>query len=197
MAAPSPGPDSLPAPLPTATQLIQSIERADDSSAEALLPLVYDELRRLAESYMRQERRDHTLQATALVHEAYARLVDQTGMSFNNKAHFLGVAARAMRQVLIDHARRQNAQKRGGGQEHVALTDADLPAPLSHVDLLALNAALEKLTAHDERCGRVVEMRFFGGLTIAETAAALNVSHTTIEEDWAFARTWLTRELSD
>jgi RNA polymerase sigma factor (TIGR02999 family) len=170
-----------------------------DEAAAELLPAVYEELRRLAGGYLRLERPDHTLQATELVHEAYLRLVDGSKVDWAGRTHFLAVGAGAMRRVLIDHARRRLAQKRGSAPERVTLGDSIQrgPAPgMDPVDLLSLNDALERLAAVDERGARVVELRFFGGLSAAEIAEVLGVSRRTVQGDWAHARAWLREELS-
>jgi RNA polymerase sigma factor (TIGR02999 family) len=169
------------------------------ATAEELMPLVYDELRRLARGYMARERRQHTLQPTALVHEAYMRLVDQSRVNWQGRTHFRAVGARIMRRILIDHARRRDGLKRGGEQQRVTLGDSLLRPPDPDVDLpelLAVDQALDRLTRLDERQARVVELRFFGGLTTAEIAEALGVSERTVQGDWAHGRAWLKRELS-
>ena len=169
------------------------------ATAEELMPLVYDELRRLARGYMARERREHTLQPTALVHEAYMRLVDQSRVNWQGRTHFRAVGARIMRRILIDHARRHGGLKRGGEQQRVTLGESLLRPPDPDVDLpelLAVNEALDRLARLDERQARVVELRFFGGLTTAEIAEALEVSERTVQGDWAHGRAWLRRELS-
>jgi RNA polymerase sigma-70 factor, ECF subfamily len=183
-----------------ATAILHRINRDEGTAAAELLPLVYDELRRLAAAFMKNERADHTLQPTALVHEAYVRLIKPAGdeqMEWKNRSHFLGVAATAMRRVLVDHARAHNAQKRGGGgPASLALDDAVAPSGVTNCEVLALDEVLTKLARSDARTARVVELRFFGGLTIEQSAAVLGVSHFTVEGDWALARAWLARELS-
>lgn len=193
-----------------ATALLSRIEADGDTAAAELLPLVYEELRRLAASYMQGERLDHTLQPTALVHEAYMRMIDPSATTadrpvWKNRAHFIGVAARAMRRVLVDHARGHNAAKRGGAGayagggrvwERVTLDEAIAAGEADATQLLALDEALKRLSEMDARAARVVELRFFGGLTIAEAARVLGVSDSTVEDDWAMARAWLARELS-
>lgn len=169
------------------------------ATAEQLMPLVYDELRRLARALMARENKNHTLQPTALVHEAYLRLVDQSRVNWQGRTHFRAVGARVMRRILIDHARRREGLKRGGGRQRVTLGDSLLQSPDLEVDLselLALNAALEKLARLDERQARVVELRFFGGLTMSEIAEAVGVSERTVGDDWKHGRAWLLRELS-
>ncbi len=175
---------------------LAAAEATDAKLAEELMPLVYEELRRLAQGYMRRERAEHTLQATALVHEAYVRLVDKDQQDWNGRTHFLAVSARVMRHLLIDHARAKGRDKKGGGWQRVTLAQESPVRDLAREDFLALNAALEKLSRIDEREARVVELRFFAGLKIAEVAGLLGVSKRTIEDDWAHARTWLRRELS-
>lgn len=177
------------------TAILREID-GDESAAARLMPLVYDELRRLADSYLRRERPDHTLQPTALVNEAYLRLVDQTRASLRDRSHFFAVAARQMRRVLVDHARRHDAEKRGGGARRVSLDEAvDQAQDPRDLDLVALDAALDKLAELDARQARIVELRYFGGLTVEETAEALGVSATTVKDDWQSARAWLRREI--
>lgn len=176
------------------TTILRRMRTDPAAGATDLLPLVYDELRRLADGYMRHERRGHTLEPTALVHEAYAHLVEED-QPFNDQAHFLGVAAHAMRRVLVDHARSRDARKRGGGWARVTLDEAADDAGAGPLELLALDEAMTKLAERDERLARVVELRSFGGLTIRETAVVLGLSHTTVEDDWSIARAWLAREL--
>lgn len=168
-------------------------------SAAELMPLVYAELRVLAEHYLRGERPGHTLQATALVHEAYLRLIDREDQSWQGRTHFLAVGARAMRNLLIDHARARGRLKRGGGLMRVTLAEPIAAGPgsaLEPEELLALDRALEGLAELDERAARVVELRFFAGLKVAEVAELLGVSKRTVEEDWVHARTWLKREMA-
>ncbi len=166
---------------------------AVDQLADALYP----ELRRLAHRLFRDERADHTLQPTALVHEAYLRLVDQTRAGWEGKAHFLAIAAKVMRRVLIDYARGRARQRRAGDRKIAALDSAVLPTEFTQAELLEVNAALEQLAALDPRQAQVVEMRFFGGMTLDEIAAALGVSKRTIEGDWTHAKAWLRRMLAD
>jgi RNA polymerase sigma-70 factor, ECF subfamily len=178
------------------TNLLNGINEGDGKGPELLLPHVYAELRKLAQGYLRNERADHTLQATALVHEAYIRLVDWEKVSWQNRAHFFAVAAQVMRKILVDHAREKKAQKRDFGQ-NLSLDEAlSLPDRTTReVDLISLDDALEKLAKLDKNQSRVVELRFFGGLTIEETAHALQISPTTVKREWTMARTWLFREL--
>jgi len=179
------------------TQILADVERGERGAADELLPLVYEELHRLADGFFRRERKDHTLQPTALVHEAYVRLIKQTRVEWKGRAHFLAVAAQAMRRILIDHAQRRRAAKRGRAWHRVTLVEADTPAPAPEVDLLALNEALEALEKLDPRQCRVVELRFFGGLSVKEVAEVLGVSDRTIELDWRMARSWLYTRLKE
>lgn len=178
------------------TQLLIAWNQGDQAARDELMPLVYDELRRLARGYLRRERPNHTLQPTALVHDAFLRLVDQSQVNWQNRAHFLGAAARLMRQILINHAEARRAAKRGGSADRVSLDDVDRLTVEQEVDLTALNEALKKLERLDPMQGRIVEMRFFGGLTIEETAEATGVSSATVKREWSTARAWLRRELS-
>ncbi len=179
-----------------ATQLLHAFGRGEPEAAERLLPLVYEELRSLAAGYFRQERPDHTLEPTALVHEAFMRLVDQTAVAWKDRTHFFAVAATAMRHILTDHARKRNAAKRGGNWDRITLDDAVTPPVESSIDIVALDNALTKLAALDIRKHRVVELRFFGGLTVDDVAQVLDVSRTTVEGDWRGAKAWLSLELS-
>lgn len=176
------------------TQLLLDWSHGDEASLEELLPLIYDELRQLAHVQMLRERRDHTLQTTALVHEAYLRLVDQQRVSFRGRAHFFGAAARVMRRLLVDHARRRLTEKRGGGAK-VALDEALAMAPRRAAELVALDGALADLERLDRRQCHIVELRYFAGLTLEETAAAVGVSPTTVKREWSVARAWLYRQL--
>lgn len=178
------------------TALLQRLDAGDDHAPEELLPLVYDELRRLADSYMRNERSGHTLQATALVHEAYIRLVDWEGVSWQNRAHFFAVAAQSMRRILVNHALAKKAKKRDFGQR-IGLDDNVSFGGGPDLDIIELDEALDALKECDEMQARVVELRFFGGLTIDETAHALNLSPATVKRDWAVAKTWLYRRLKN
>jgi RNA polymerase sigma factor (TIGR02999 family) len=168
---------------------------SDRQSADSLLPIVYQELRRLAASYLRRERPGQTLQPTALVHEAYLRLVKDRPGRWQNRAHFCAIAAHSMRQILIERARARGAQKRGGAQPRVTLDEALVAGQEPTVDLVALDLALERLAAIDPEQARLVELRFFGGLTVDETAEAMNISPATVKRHWAVARAWLAREL--
>jgi len=177
------------------TMLLGAAQSGDATARAALLPLVYDELRRLAGAYMRGERDGHTLQPTALVHEAWMRLTGVDVGSAGDRSGFLRVAARAMRQVLVDHARTVRAGKRGGGARRLNIDEALLNFDERAGDLIELDEALERLAGIDERKGRVVELRFFGGLTVEETAEALAIPVRTVERDWTMARAWLKKEL--
>lgn len=177
------------------TRILQQAGDGDESAVNRLLPLVYDELRALAESYLRQERRGHTLQATALVNEAYLRLVKQDEVEWKNRAHFFAVAAQAIRRILVDHARGVQRAKRGGDRERVRLDDDIAVVAERDLDLVALDELLEKLAALHERQAQIVELRFFGGLSNEEVASYLGVSPRTVEGDWSMARAWLRRAL--
>jgi RNA polymerase sigma factor (TIGR02999 family) len=178
------------------TQLLQTWND-DVSAAERLIPFVYDELRRLARSYLRDERSDHTLQPTALVHEAYVRLVDDRSVAWQNRAHFYAIAARLMRRILVDHARAHNAAKRGGLNQKLVLDNAIAVVDPSTPDLVALDGALENLARVYPRKSEVVELKFFGGLEAKDIAEVLQVSEKTVLRDWSFAKLWLSRELEN
>jgi RNA polymerase sigma factor (TIGR02999 family) len=165
------------------------------ADVDALLPAAYQELRRLAAYYLRHERPGQTLQPTALVHEVYLRLLKDKAGRWQNQAHFCAIAANAMRQILVERARARAAQKRGGGQARVTLVEGLAPAPEAPVDLLVLDDALTRLATMDSQQARIVELRYFGGLTVEETAEALGVSPATVKRDWSVARAWLAREL--
>ncbi len=182
-----------------ATIILERMAQGDGSAAEALFPLVYDHLRALAGNYFRGQRPDQTLQPTALVHEAYLKLIAPREGVWKDREHFLAIAATAMRQILSDHARRRKAAKRGGNDARERVTLCDLADPISErqVDLLALNEVLETLAALDARQARIVELRFFGGLTTQEIATFFDVSTRTIEKEWRRTRAWLSAELSE
>jgi len=175
----------------TITSLLRAWGDGDAAALDALVPVVEAELRRLARIYMSRERREHTLQPTALVNEVFLKLVDAADIRWQDRAHFFGISARLMRRVLVDHARARGYQKRGGGVTRVTLDGQDIAVPDNPIDVIALDRALEGLAAVDERKCRVVEMRFFAGLTVEETAAALDVSTDTIKRDWRIAKLWL------
>src|SRR6476646_10325612 len=178
------------------TQLLIDWSKGDQAALDRLMPLVYSELRRLASNYLRRERQGHTLQPTALVNEAYLRLVDQKHAKWQNRAQFFGISAQLMRRILVDHARQHQAVKRGGAkQQRLSITSAERVAKQPEIDLLALNVALDELTIMDPQQAQIVELKFFGGLSIEETAEVLGISHATVERDWKMARAWLRRQL--
>jgi RNA polymerase sigma factor (TIGR02999 family) len=183
------------APRSDATDLLVAWSNGDQSAFDKLVPLVYQELHALARRYMRSERSDHTLQATALVNEAYVRLIDVNRIRWQNRSHFFAVAAQTMRRILVEFARQRHRQKRGGDAVRVTIDDVDVAHEQS-ADLVALNDALSTLASFDPRMGQVVELRFFGGLTVQETADVLKVSPETVIRDWKTAKVWLLRELS-
>jgi RNA polymerase sigma factor (TIGR02999 family) len=185
---------SRPSPR-TITQVLAQAGAGSPAAYDELFPLVYAELRRIAAREMRHERPGRTLQTTALVHEAYLRLLKDASLSFESRAHFLGIAARAMREILIEHARARSARKRGGGAIRLTLDDAVAAVSSPPVDVMALHEALERLARLDERHARVVELRYFGGLSVEESAAALGISPATVKRAWTLARAWLFREL--
>jgi RNA polymerase sigma factor (TIGR02999 family) len=179
------------------TLLLSALTRGDDGAASKLIPVVYDELRRLAASYMRRERPDHTLQATALVHEAFLKLVEQRAVNWQSRAHFFGVAAQLMRRILIDHARGHLRQKRGGEHKKVSLDEAFIFSEQQSAELLAVDESLTRLSKLDARQGRVVELRFFGGLSVEEAAEVLGISPKTVKRDWSIAKAWLYADLKE
>ena len=178
------------------TQLLKDWSGGDQAAVDKLMPLVYEELRRLAHQYMRREKPGHTLQTSALVNEAYVRLVDQSKIQWEGRAHFFGIAARLMRQILVDQARRKNFAKRGGGAIRVSLDSGTAIAQEQSANIMALDDALRTLEQTDPRKSQIVELRFFGGMSIEETAEALNVSPGTVMREWTFARAWLRNEMS-
>jgi len=178
------------------TQLLIDWGNGDRGALEKLVPLVHDELRALARRYMRRERAGHTLQTTALVNEAYLRLIGQKNVQWQNRAHFFGIAAQLMRRILIDHARSHHRARRGGGAFKLSLDEAALVSGEPAAELIALDDALQELEAVDPRKGRIVELRFFGGLSLEETAQTLGVSSMTVLRDWRMAKAWLRREIS-
>lgn len=188
--------ESVKQPDISITQLLVKWGSGDKSALDELIPLVYEELRKLAVSYLRRKPGAHTLQATALVHEAYVRLADQKSASMQHRAQFFGLAAKVMRDILVDHERKRQAAKRGGQQLRISLSQAERFGQKPEVDLVALDDALKQLAATNPQHSRVIELRFFGGLTIEETAEVLSLSHATTERYWSFARAWLRRELA-
>lgn len=183
-------------PTHEVTGLLIDWNNGQQEALERLMPLVYGELRRIAGRYLRKERQDHTLQTTALVHEAYIRLIDQNQANWQNRAQFFGVAAQMMRRILVDHARGHAADKRGGGVAKLSLDEAIEIAEQREVDLIALDDALTQLAQLDEQQCRVVELRFFGGLTVEEVAEVMKLSPATIKREWSMAKAWLHRELT-
>jgi RNA polymerase sigma-70 factor, ECF subfamily len=182
------------------TQLLARASGGDDKAVSQLMPLVYDELRRLAASYLRRERPGQTLQATALVHEAYVRLISEKAHNWQNRTHFLAIAALSMRQILVQRARARHAAKRGGDPARITVDEQLLPAAAAgnadEIDLVALDRALDRLATLNQRQAKIVELRYFGGLGVEEAAAALKISPATVKRDWTLARAWLKRELS-
>jgi RNA polymerase sigma factor (TIGR02999 family) len=187
-----------PGRLPDSTRLrrlLGEVSEGDPAALAQIVPLVYDELHRIASAYLRRERRDHTLQTTALVHEAYLRLAGQEDLGWKNRAHFRAIAAQTMRRILIEHARARGRVKRGGAPHRVVLEDRMALASTPSIDLENLDEALTRLEALDKQQARIVELRFFAGLSIEETAEVLSVSAATVKRDWVMARAWLRREL--
>lgn len=180
---------------PNITLVLERWSQGEQSALDELIPLIYQELRGLAGNYLRRERQNHTLQPTALINEVFVRLIDQNDIKWQNRAHFYGIAAKLMRRVLVDHARARQAVKRGGEMYNVSLSKADQFAGHSTIDLLALHLSLERLEELDPQQSRIVELRFFGGLTIEETAEVMACSHATVEREWKMARAWLRTEL--
>ncbi len=187
---------SVTHPDQSVTRLLVKWSSGDKAALDELIPLVYDELRKLAASYLGRKAGGHTLQATALVHEAYVRLVDRDGISMEHRAQFFGLAAKVMRDILVDHARKRLAAKRGGDQLRLSLTEAERFGRKPEVELVALDDALKQLATTNPQHSQVIELRFFGGLTIEETAQVMSLSHATTERYWSFARAWLRRELA-
>ena len=181
----------------TVTQLLQQWSHGDDSALAELTPLVYEELRRVAHRYMEGERPDHTLQTTALVNEAYLRLTDQTNPNWQSRAHFFAVAARAMRQILVNYAKSNQTQKRGGGAVRIELDEAAILSPEQSKEIVDLHEALERLATLNSRKARVVELKYFGGLNHDEIAEVMKISTVTVRRDWMFAKTWLYDELQN
>jgi RNA polymerase sigma factor (TIGR02999 family) len=185
-----------PSPVPDITELLVAWSKGDQEALRHLMPLVHAELHRMAHQHMRREDRRHTLQTTALVNEAYLRLVDQKRVRWQNRAHFFGIAGRLMRRILLDHARRRRAQRRGGSASRLPLNESLVIAREPPVELLALDRALRSLEAMDPRQGRVVELKYFAGMTIAEIAEAMRLSPATVIREWSTAKAWLARELA-
>jgi RNA polymerase sigma factor (TIGR02999 family) len=183
-------------PPPPVTQLLVAWGNGDETARDELMPLVYQELHRLAHHYMKRENPGHTLQTSALVNEAYVKLVDQRDVHWQNRAHFYGIAAELMRRILVDHARSRNYLKRGGGAPHVSLDDALIISEERAAEVLALDDALTGLAKFDLRKSQIIELRFFGGLSIEETAKVLGVSPGTVMHDWTLAKAWLQREMN-
>jgi RNA polymerase sigma-70 factor, ECF subfamily len=177
------------------TRLLEEWSEGKSEAIDELMPMVYEELKRMAKSYMNSQPSGHTLQTTALIHEAYLKLADQREKRWQNRAHFFAVAAQAMRHILVDHARSHQTQKRGGETKIVSLEDVAIISNERADELVLLDEALQNLTALDERKGRVVELRYFGGLSVEETAEVLKISQETVMRDWRFAKTWLLREI--
>jgi RNA polymerase sigma factor (TIGR02999 family) len=177
------------------TALLGQLAKGNDAAASKLIPIVYDELRRLAAGYMRHERKDHTLQPTALVHEAYLKLIQQRAVDWQGRAHFFGIAAQVMRRILIDHARGHLRDKRGGGVIPVPLDEALVFSPEQSSELVMLDASLKRLAKLDPRQSRIVELRFFGGLTVEQTADTLDISAKTVKREWSMAKAWLHGDL--
>ncbi|HEV8428036.1 MAG TPA: sigma-70 family RNA polymerase sigma factor [Pyrinomonadaceae bacterium] len=186
----------MPKEAENITDLLVSYSRGDKESLDKLMPIVYDELRRQAARYLRRELPGHTLQTTALIHEAYVRLVDQRNVQWQNRAHFFGIAAQMMRRILVDHARTKKRAKRGGSHIKVSLDDANIAVRSQDLDVVAVDEALSRLAKIDEQQSRVVELRFFSGLTVEETAEVIHISPATVKRDWSMAKAWLHRELS-
>ncbi len=191
----------MPTPAPATppslelTRLLEAVSEGNRSAVDQLLPVVYHELRALAQRRLAAERSDHTLQATALVHEAYMKLIDQREVQWQNRAHFFGVAALAMRRILVNHAKSKGRIKRGGKGAKMELTEAAAVSAEPDLDIIALDEAMKKLASMDERSARVVELRFFGGMSVEETAEVLGVAPATVKRDWTLARAWLLREI--
>jgi RNA polymerase sigma factor (TIGR02999 family) len=177
------------------THLLKEWSEGDQQALDELTPLVYEELRQQAARYLRKERPNHSLQATALINEAFLRLIDVKDVQWQNRAHFFAIAANLMRRILVDHARRRDAEKRGGSQVCLTLDEGLAWANEPDVDLLAIDEALDRLAIIDEQQARIVELRFFSGLTVEETATALGISPKTVKRDWSVARAWLKREI--
>ena len=185
-----------PVPPAEVTELLRRWSGGDVAARESLVPLVYDELRRLARYYLASQRSDHTLQSTAIVHEAYLRLAGRDNVHWENRSHFFAVAAQLMRRILVDHARKRNAAKRGGAHLTLLVDEAVAPSSQRELDLVALDDALKALAELDKRQSRIVELRFFGGLSIDDTSRILDISPATVKREWSTARAWLYEEIS-
>ena len=178
------------------TEMLVGYGRGDKEALDRLMPIVYEELRRQAARYLRKERPGHTLQTTALIHEAYVRLVDQRHVQWQNRAHFFGIASQLMRRILVDHARTKKRVKRGGSDVKVSIDDANVAVKGQDLDVVALDEALQRLAEIDEQQSRIVELRFFSGLTVEETADVMGISKATVKREWSMAKAWLHRELT-
>ena len=187
---------TIPASAPQeVTQMLLDWSQGDQQALDRLIPVVYAELRRLASRHLRRERADHTLQTTALIHEAYLKLIEQRNVQWQNRAHFFGIAAQLMRRILVDHARTRHRVKRGGAAMRVPLEEVVVAVEGLNINLVSLDEALTRLATIDSRQGRIVELRFFGGLSIEESAEVLGISAATVKNDWSVAKAWLRREL--
>lgn len=185
----------MPPASQNVTDLLINWGKGDREALDQLVPLVYEELRRQAARYLRRERVGHTLQTTALIHEAYLRLVDQRNVRWQNRAQFFGIAAKLMRRILVDHARTKKRAKRGGSDVRVSFTEAKISEKVQELDVVALDEALDRLAEIDERQSKIVELRFFSGLTVEETGEVLAISPATVKRDWSLAKAWLYREI--
>ncbi len=181
----------------TFTRLIQEYSRGNEIALNRIMPVIYDELKKISSRYLREEYRNHTFQTTELVHEAYIKLVGAQDIAWENRAHFFGIAAQSMRQILVDHARHRKAKKRGGGKTKLSLDESLIAAGEVDEQILNLDDALKKLESVDERSSKIVELRYFSGLTIEETAEVLDISTSTVKRDWNFAKAWLYREIQN
>jgi RNA polymerase sigma-70 factor, ECF subfamily len=188
--------ETMATKMAQATKIVNDIVAGNRGASEQLFALVYDDFRKLAGMYLKRERAGHTLQPTALVHEAYLKLIDQTRVEWHGKTHFFAVGAQAMRRILVDHARRRNRLKHGGGRYRICLNEGLALSPQKDEDLLAVDEALQKLTTVDPRQATIVELRFFGGLSVEEVAEVLGVSKRTVEKEWTMVRAWLRSEIS-
>ncbi len=183
--------------LPEITRILKSWSGGNRQAVDDLMPLVYDELHKVAQQYLRRQRTDHTLQPTALVNEAYLKLIDISDVDWEDRAHFFAFASQTMRHILVDYARAQSREKRGGGAQKLSLDEAVSYSKETEVDLLALDEALHELAALDEKQGKIVELRFFGGLTVEETAVVLHISPATVKREWRIAKAWLFKKMKN